>query len=132
MSGGADGRPRVFVAISRSSGGGANDGWLPGAVQDRLSAPIGSDVQGEMAIRRRQPVGFLIGPGRLAADVEREGAVGAALERLVLRAERIALERVGMEEVLVVVEGERPEAVNRRLLPGGEGHLIAARSLELR
>jgi hypothetical protein len=72
--------------------------------------------------RCRQPVGFFA--GRRCARIERERAVGVVLQRLVLRAERVAFERVGIEQVLIVVERQRPEAFDRRQLPFFENERV--------
>jgi len=65
-----------------------------------------------MALRRRKPVRFLVGTRRLCPGIERERVVGVALEGLVLGAERVALEVVRVEEVVLVVQGQRPESVD--------------------
>ena len=96
-----------------------------------MLAPIGADVEREAPIRCGQPVGLLLAARRLRAGVKRERTVGVALEVLVLGAEREALEVVGVEEMLVVVQGQRPEAVDRRLLPFRERDLVTAAAVQL-
>src|SRR5215468_1853176 len=83
-----------------------------------------------MPIGSGQPVGLLVFAGRLRAGVERERAVGVLRERLVLCPERVALQVVRMEEVLVVVERKRPEAIDWRGLSLGKRHRIALRADE--
>src|SRR5262245_10118456 len=67
----------------------------PRAIQDRGLGPIGADVQGELRVLGRwQPVRFLVWTQGLGLHLERQGAVGAELERLVvLGAQRIAILR---------------------------------------
>src|SRR5262245_56142564 len=79
---------------------------LPRAVEDAFLAPVGADVEREVSVRRREPVGFLLAARRFRAGMERERTVGIALESLVLGAERVALEVVRMEQMLVVVQGQ--------------------------
>src|SRR5271157_5726525 len=71
-----------------------DSGGRPGAVQHRLVGPIATDVERERAVGSRQPVVFLVLARRRCARIDRERAVRVVLQRLVLRAERIALERV--------------------------------------
>ena len=46
--------------------------------------------------------------------VKRQRAVGIELQRFALGAEREAIQRVGLEEMFLVVERQRPKAVDRR------------------
>src|SRR4029078_9407083 len=95
--------------------------WCPGAIEDGLLGPIGADVERERSAGRRQPVAFLILAGRLGAGIKRERSVGVVFEILVLRAERIASQRIGVEEMQVVVEGEGAKAPDRRHLAPRKG-----------
>ena len=56
-------------------------GWLPGAVQNRLLAPIGANVEREVAVRSGEPVALLVLARRFGAGVKRERAVGISLLR---------------------------------------------------
>ena len=51
---------------------------------------------------------------------------------LALGADRVAVERVRREEVLLVVEGERPEALDWRELVFAEGQGVALGAVEPR
>src|SRR3546814_8454368 len=104
---------------------------LPGPVEDRLLAPIGANVEREGPIRGGQPVGLLVPAGRGGACIEGQRAVFVALQVLVLGPERVAIEVVGMKEMKLVVERQRPEAVDRRLLPGGDGYRSGEHTSEL-
>src|SRR5262245_58917940 len=108
-----------------------DDRRLPAAVDDGLLAPIGADVQRESALRRWLPVRLLVLARRLVADVQRQRTIGVVLEVVVLGAQRIALEIVRREEVEVVVEGERPETLDRRRLALGERHDVLRGAIEL-
>src|SRR5262245_39798696 len=108
-----------------------NDRRLPRAVEDAFFAPVGADIEREMSTRCRQPVRFLFRSRGLRSRVERERPVGVALEILVLGAERVAFDVVRMEEMLVVVQGQRPEAVDRRFLSWRERELVAGATIEL-
>src|SRR5262245_20925037 len=105
---------------------------LPGTVQDGLLAPVRADVERELAFGRRQPVAFPVLARRLGAGVEGQRSVAVALQPLVLCAQREALEVVGVEEVVLVVERQRPEAADWRLLAGTKCDRIGIRSVELR
>src|SRR5215471_21289115 len=73
--------------------------WLPGAVENRRVGPVGADIEGERAIGRGQPVALPDLAGRLGADVESERAVRIGLEAPALGPQRVAIQRIGMEEV---------------------------------
>jgi hypothetical protein len=82
-----------------------HDLWrLPGAIENRLLAPIGADVEREVAVWSGEPVALLVLARGFCARIKRERAVGISLERPVLRPERIALQIIWMEEVLGVVQ----------------------------
>src|SRR5262245_51119475 len=99
-----------FSSMNHSISAGASE---PGAIEDGLFAPIGPDVERERALGRGEPVaGFVVARGG-GPGVKRQRAVRVAQQGLVLGAERIAAEVVGVEEVLLVVEIHRPEAVDR-------------------
>src|SRR5262245_61816629 len=88
------------------SGDFPDDRRLPRAVEDALLAPIGPDIEREVSVWGREPVRGLVRSRRRRTGIERERAIGVALEGLVLGAKRIALEVVRMEEMLVVVQGQ--------------------------
>src|SRR5689334_20560679 len=77
---------------------------LPRTVENAFLAPIGADIEREVPIRRRKPVRLLTAARRFRAGIQRQRTVGVALQVLVLGAERIALEVVGVEQVLVIVK----------------------------
>src|SRR5580765_6625397 len=87
---------------------------LPGAVEHGLLGPIGADPDREIACRRRKPVGFLVLARRLVPEIEGQAAIVVVLQRLVLGAEREAVQRVWVEEMFGVVHRQRPEALRRR------------------
>src|SRR5215470_18136536 len=87
-----------------------NDGRLPRAVENRRLGPIRPDVEGECAVGCGQPVALLVLAGGLGPDVEGERAVRVRFEALALGAQRVAIQRVRVEEVVRVVEGHGPEA----------------------
>jgi hypothetical protein len=53
------------------------------------------------------------------------------LHKLALRAERVAVQRVGMEQVVFVVDCQRPEAFDRWQLPLREGDRVRILAVEL-
>ena len=67
-----------------------------------------------MACGCRYPVRFILLARRLRAQIERQRAVRGVFQRLVFRAEREAVERIRKEELLVVVQGQRPEPLHGR------------------
>src|SRR5262245_28538954 len=85
-----------------------------------------------MSIRGGQPVYVLVSSWSLRAGIERERTVGITLEVFVLGAERVTLEVVSVEEMLVVVQGQRPEAVDRWLLSGSERNFVVASAGQFR
>ena len=91
----------------------------PGPIEDRrlvLVRPVETQHQVEFAFRRRQPVGFLVGTGALVLDGNHQRTV--RLEFWVgAQAHRIAVDRIGDEEHLLVIHRERPESLDRRKLP---------------
>ena len=78
----------------------------PCTVKDCFVGPIGPHVERERAIRSRQPVALPILAGRFSASIQRQRTVGVVLECLILGAKRIALQRVWIEQMEVVVQGE--------------------------
>src|SRR5262247_2985723 len=54
--------------------------------------------------------------GRVRLHVDRERSVGADREAFVLRPDRVSLDLVRFEEVLRIVQRERPEALDGRHL----------------
>ncbi len=115
----------TFSAASRHD---MNTGRLPAAFtgrQDRRSLrlrPVEPHNQIDRAVRRRQPVGLLVGAGRRVLDVERQRPVRIGLHggdhR---RVDQIAVDRVFDQELgLAVIHGQGPERIHRRLLTGWE------------
>jgi hypothetical protein len=90
---------------------------LLGAIKDCLLAPAGPDVERETGARSRQPVALLVLAGRSGTRIERERAVGIALERLVLRSERVAFQIVRMEEVMLVRQVDASSNADKVLRP---------------
>jgi hypothetical protein len=62
---------------------------LPLSIEDRLFVPVRADVEGEPAVRRRQPVAFLVLPG---ASIVCQRTIPVGFQVLVLGAERIAVQ----------------------------------------
>jgi hypothetical protein len=60
----------------------------------------------------------------LVPEIDGQAAVVVVLQRLVLGAERIAVQRIRVEEVFGVLHGHRPEVLRRRDLPFREGDLV--------
>src|SRR5271157_44679 len=56
-----------------------NHRGLPSPVDDGLVRPIGTNVQRERAVRRRQPVAFLVLARRFSSGIERQRAVRVVL-----------------------------------------------------
>src|SRR5580698_11236499 len=54
----------------------------PASIQCALLGPIGPDIQHEILLRRRQPVGALVAVRRSGLDIDRERAIGRGDERL--------------------------------------------------
>src|SRR5689334_3101848 len=108
----------------------ANARGLPRTVEDWLLAPVGTQVKREVGSGRGQPVALFVLAGRFCAGIKRERAIGIALQGLVLCAERVAFERVRIEEVMLIVERQRPEAVDRRVLARCECDLVVAVAVE--
>src|SRR5262245_56687575 len=87
--------------------------------------PVGPDIEREVAvIRRRKPVRLPVKAWRLGLDVKRQRTVLVVLQRLVLGAERIALERVRREKMMLVVKRQRPEAIYGRRSPPVKSHRV--------
>jgi hypothetical protein len=108
-----------------------DDRRLPRTVEDGFIRPVRTDVEGERAVRRGQPVAFLVLAGRFGACIESQGTVCVVLEGLVLGAQRVTFERVWVEEVVLVIQSKRPEAFDRRQLALGEGDRVAVPPIEL-
>jgi hypothetical protein len=49
--------------------------WRPSAVNDGLVGPVDADVERERAVRRRQPVAFLVLARRFGAGIQRQRSV---------------------------------------------------------
>src|SRR5712671_5537815 len=75
----------------------------PGAVEDVGLRPIGAHEQREISLRRWQPVGALRFWRRIGLNIECQRTVWVELQRLVLCAERVLLEFVRREEVVLIV-----------------------------
>src|SRR3977135_2354027 len=91
----------------------------PGTFQDGGLGPIGAEIEREVAVLiglpgRRKPVCELVIGRRIGLHIEGERAVGAVFQVLVLAADGVAADRVRREEMVLVVERQRPEAVDRR------------------
>ena len=102
--------------------------WYPTSIQDFGLGPIGADVQRELVRRCRHPVRLLVDAGRPVLEIKRQRAIGVSLHRLALGSEREAIEFIRLEEMLPVVNGKRPETINRRSLPRGERDGVAMRA----
>src|SRR5690242_20028045 len=105
-----------------------DDGWWrPGAVEDGLLRPVGPQVQRERPGGGGQPVApqvVIAGPGGGGGQGQRP--VGGVVQALVLGAQRVPVQFVGVEEVMLVVQRQRPEAPDRRQPMGREGHRVGA------
>src|SRR3984893_14063349 len=91
---------------------------LPGAVEQRgrtLLRPVEAQYQIKGPARRRQPARLLVGAGIGSLYVEINRAIGIGLQGIALT-ERVAIQRIGDEEILRVVHRQRPEATHRRHL----------------
>ena len=76
----------------------------PRPAGDRLFRPIGPHVEDEVrALGGRQPVGFFC--RGFGLDVNCKRAVGVEFQIFVLRADRIALDFVGREKVMLDCRG---------------------------
>src|SRR5262249_32566423 len=53
----------------------------PRAVDDGLVGPIGTDIERERAVQRRQPVAFLVRAGRFGASIKRQRTIRGMLCR---------------------------------------------------
>ena len=103
----------------------------PATVQNRWSGPVGPEIEREGAIRGGEPVAaHRLVVGRIVRDEKRQAAVGVALEAVVLRAERVTVELVRVEEVVFVVERERPETLDGRQPGRGERDRVAAGAVQ--
>src|SRR5262249_14915041 len=101
----------------------------PGALHDLLLRPEHTQGQVETCIGRRQPVAFFIGAGRIVLDVEIKRAIAIELQRVAI-ADGKALDGVGGKVAVIVVEGERPERLDRRQLAFFEVHTVALSALQ--
>src|SRR5262249_40564587 len=68
-----------------------------------------------MPFGRGKPVGFHVGARSLCPGVKRQRSIRIPLQALGLRSERVTLQIVRMEQMLLVVKRERPEPVDRGL-----------------
>src|SRR5215470_4971412 len=86
----------------------AHDSWRrPRSIDDRGFRPVAADKERELTrLRRRQPIGALVICWRVGLHVDRQRAVSIVPQRLGLGANRVALDLVGLEEVLRVVESQ--------------------------
>ncbi len=81
--------------------------------------------------RTRKPVGDAFGGGRLVLEVDGDAAVGVGLHpRDVPAADHVAVDLVGVEVLVGVVDGDRPERVDRRQAAGRERDRVAAGAVE--
>src|SRR5262245_41911155 len=81
------------------------DRWrCPFAIESGGLGPVGAQEEREILVcRRGQPICALLGITRLVClHIDCKRAIGAALQVLVLGSDRIALDRVGFEEMLFV------------------------------
>jgi hypothetical protein len=62
--------------------------------------------------------------------VKRQRAVGIELQRFALGAEREAIQRVGLEEMFLVVERQGPKAVDRWQLAFGENNGVTVATVQ--
>jgi len=104
----------------------------PATVQNWRLWPVGSHAEGEPSgFRRRKPIRSIV-PIRRGLNIDRQGPVCAGLEVFVLRPDRIAVDPVRFEKLVIVVERQRPEAVARRRVIGRECDDVAIGTFETR
>ena len=96
--------------------------WLPCRTDDFLFGPIATDVKRKRRCRCGKPVGLFVFAGRLRASEESQRAICVLLEVIVFGPERKAFQRVRVEEMMFVVESQRPEAVYGRQFAGRKCH----------
>src|SRR5262245_18054325 len=94
----------LLAADSGTSGFRLLHRWRhPRDVDDGIVGPVRTVIERELAVRRGKPVACLVRSRRFRASIERQRTIAVVLERLVLGAQRIAVERVRMEEVVLIV-----------------------------
>ena len=86
----------------------------PLSIQRGAIRPVCSNVQGEVILRRGQPIRHLVRRRRRGRHVKSQRSVGSQLQVLVLGSERVALQAIRLKEVGLVVESERPKATHWR------------------
>ena len=82
----------------------SDDRRLPRAVEDCLVGPARTDIERERAIRRGQPVAFLVLARRCGPGIKRQRTIRVVLEGFVFRTQRIAPQRVRINEMLLLVQ----------------------------
>src|SRR5689334_19172010 len=95
----------------------------PRANENGRAAPVGPQVEREGPRRGWKPVCLVFLGRGLRSGEQRERTVCIATQRLVLRAQREALQLVRMKQMMLVVERQRPETFHGRLLTLGERDL---------
>src|SRR5262249_12701622 len=87
--------------------------WIPTSIRHLRLWGIEPQGQSKLtALRRWQPVRFLVRARALVLDIEIERTVSVERERVAV-ADGEAVERVGDLEALRVVHGQRPEGADR-------------------
>ena len=73
-------------------------------------------------VGRGQPIGLIVGAGRLALDINRQRAIGVFLQLAQhRRIDEVAIDRVFDQKLrLAVIHRNRPEGVDRRQRVSGE------------
>ena len=72
-----------------------------------------------------QPIRLCVLAGRICLEIDVHGVVGIG-DQVVALAERVAVERIGNEEAVSVIHGQRPETVDRRHLTFRETNDVSA------
>ena len=104
----------------------------PSPLGNRGLRPISAKIERKILHRRGQPVHYPLFAGALVLHIEGERAVGGVREFSTLGADGEAVKLVRRKEVPLVVDGERPEALDWRELAFAEGQGVGLGSVEPR
>jgi len=108
-------------------------GLHPGTVDDRGFWPISTAIKRKVGIVWcRQPICSLRLRRRNGLHIDGERFVRIRLEILVFSTDRVKIDFVWGEEVMLVIECQWPEAINRRSLFFSKGYAVLARAIKVK
>ena len=103
----------------------------PRSIKRSLLRPVNAHVKSKALFGRWKPIRLLLTPGSSGCNIDGQRAVRRSDQGLVLRGDRIPLQLIRREEMVLVVQSQRPETLSWRFLTRCKGDSVGVVSVQL-